>query len=120
MSVFVSYLRRAPVRDHAGRRIGVVKDLVVHQGATLPEIEGVVVKRPRDLIYIPFQELEEVERGDVRLRLDEERLRPSPPPEDQLFLLRDLLDAQVVDTTGAKVVRVNDIVLTTKGDHLLV
>lgn len=120
MSVFVSYLRRAPVRDHAGRAIGVLKDLVVLQGPSLPEIQGIVVKRPRDFVYVPLHEVEHVERADLRLKLDLDQIPPAPPPEDHLFLLRDLLDAQVVDTTGAKVVRVNDIVLTPKGDHLLV
>lgn len=37
---------------------------------------------------------------------------------DEVLLARDLLDRQIVDTQGMKVVRVNDLKLSTSGSQL--
>jgi CBS domain-containing protein len=109
MPIFFSYLQGAPVRDASGKLVGRLKDLVVHQGDThMPDVVGVVLKGNA---YLPMDKVALMEQREVRLHVDAPMLTETPP-EDQLQLARDLLDAQVVDTTGAKVVRVNDILLT--------
>jgi magnesium transporter len=58
------------------------------------------------------------EIGHLRLRM---RLETTPPvtlPPEALHLSRDLLDKQIVDTHGAKVVRVNDLQLSEVDGHL--
>ncbi|GBE36768.1 magnesium transporter MgtE [bacterium BMS3Bbin07] len=43
--------------------------------------------------------------------LNSEELAPYEPSDEDLLAVRDILDKQIVDATGAKVVRVNDIKL---------
>src|SRR5207237_2188671 len=52
------------------------------------------------------------EIGHLRLRTRLETLPPVTLPNEAMWLSRDLMDKQVVDTHGAKVVRVNDLQLS--------
>ncbi|HTA39702.1 MAG TPA: CBS domain-containing protein [Candidatus Acidoferrales bacterium] len=45
---------------------------------------------------------------------------PAPPDNEELYLVADLLDKQIVDVDGRKVVRINDIELANAGGHLRV
>ena len=120
MPFFLSHLQNAAVRDRNDKRIGTLKDLVIEQVAAVPEVLGLVVKKASDLIYLPLKDVDRFDRQGVRLSLEEAFIPPLPLPEDKVFLVRDLLDAQVVDINGAKVVRVNDIVFSQLKDHLFV
>src|SRR5947209_8741014 len=50
-----------------------------------------------------------VEPGNVRLNVNERSLGPYAPNEAWLAVQKDLLDQQIIDTSGRKVVRVNDV-----------
>src|SRR5260221_8883039 len=50
-----------------------------------------------------------VQAGDVRLNVNEKALEPYEPNEAWLAVQKDLLDQQIIDTSGRKVVRVNDV-----------
>ena len=45
---------------------------------------------------------------------------PAPPDEDALYLVADLLDKQIVDVDGRKVVRINDLELARTAGKLRV
>ena len=120
MPIFVSYLRSTKVRDKDDRVLGQLKDLIIHQGTTMPEISGIVVGDRQRQYYVPFSEVASFEQLVVRLSEPEQAVSQIPPPDDRVYLIRDLLDAQVVDITGAKLVRVNDVILNQVKDHLLV
>lgn len=120
MHFFLSELCGTEVRDRNGKPVGRLKDLVIHPSGTLPEIIGIVVQRRAGQLYLPFRKIAELERQGVRLTLDAEAIAPAPPPEDHVLLLRDLLDAQVVDTHGARILRVNDVLLNYLAGRLLV
>ena len=57
---------------------------------------------------------------EVSLREPEAELGKHEPGEDELYLSRDVLDKQLIDTDGRRVVRVNDLQLTNVGGKLLV
>src|SRR6202043_2949363 len=50
--------------------------------------------------------------GNVRLNVNERLLEPYEPNEAWVAVQKDLLDQQIIDTRGRKVVRVNDVDLT--------
>ena len=54
----------------------------------------------------------------IRLKVDKEDIRFSYLQPDEVLLARDLLDRQIVDTQGMKVVRVNDLKLSQSGNQL--
>ena len=58
------------------------------------------------------------EVGHYRVRVPLDELIKAGLPDDALRLHRDLMDKQIVDTHGAKVVRVNDLQLEEAGGQL--
>lgn len=56
---------------------------------------------------------------ELSLRVPASELVEYPNTEDGVWLSRDILDKQIVDTDDRKVVRVNDLQLQTQGDQLL-
>ncbi len=109
---FLSQLLGRPTVDAEGVRIGVLRDLLVSSDSPYPALSAIVVGDKGHLHAIPWLHVASVTpRGAVmRSRV---RVEAFPPPSDDLIWLgRDLLDKQIVDTHGVKLVRVNDIVLT--------
>ncbi|MDE3022060.1 MAG: magnesium transporter [Pseudomonadota bacterium] len=120
MQIFLSELSGRGVYDQYGKRVGRLKDLVIHPSGSLPEVIGLVIRHHPGAIYLPFRNVARLEPEGIWLSLGSESISPSPPPEDHLLLRRDLLDAQVVDTHGARILRVNDVLLSYLAGHLRV
>ncbi len=97
------------------KRIGRVLDLVVDLSLARPRVLGVIAKSGRSEKLLPF--LECLPTGGGRLRA----VRTGPasevalPSENLIYLRKHLLDKQIVDVDGRKLVRVNDLVIDTSG-----
>jgi magnesium transporter len=108
------YLSQAigrPVLDGNGEPIGKLADLIVAVGERYPPVTGLVVSTDRREIFVPWQSVGAVDDKGARLTtftLDLGRFRQRP---DEIRLAQDLLDKQIVDIDGRKVVRVNDVSL---------
>jgi CBS domain-containing protein len=106
------YLSQAigqPVRDRSGEPIGKVADLIVAVGDRYPPVTGLVLETDRRRIFLPWSSVESLDAGGARLRtatIDIDKFRQRP---DEILLRADLLDKQIVDIDGRKVVRVNDL-----------
>ena len=116
---FISELvgRRATINDLP---IGKVTDFLVRKpDATFPQIDGLIVKTVQGLRFAPIETVTDVDRnGTVALTMAPKE--PAPPDNEELYLVADLLDKQIVDVDGRKVVRINDIELANAGGHLRV
>ncbi len=125
--VFYSALHGRPVLDASGRLVGLLDDLAVSVSEVFPATTALVARRGR---FEPFpitarwRDVASIDGGVVQLKVPVERLTPGRDLEgDQEFWVRQvLLDRQIVDTAGAKVVRVNDLhfLRVTAGDLHLV
>lgn len=106
----------AIVNDKA---IGKVADFVVTQPhEVFPKVDSLVVKTKRGAFLAPTEALIDID--PKRVVLSAEPSEP-PPPEDQaLYVVEDLLDKQIVDVDGRKLVRINDIELARTGNTLRV
>ncbi|HEY2915588.1 MAG TPA: CBS domain-containing protein [Candidatus Limnocylindrales bacterium] len=107
------YLSQAigrPVLDRDGDPLGKVADLIVAVGDRYPPVTGLVVETDRRRIFIPWTSVATFDvLGGARLstdRLDIARFHQRP---NEITLKQDLLDKQIVDIDGRKVVRVNDL-----------
>ncbi|MBI2862316.1 MAG: magnesium transporter [Chloroflexi bacterium] len=110
---FLSQLIGKTVRDDRDRPVGKLRDLVVPSGALYPSIKALVVSRPRgQAAIIPWEQVGTLEPRQVRLLCALEELTSAAVLDTDLQLRRDVLDKQIVDTEGVKVVRVNDLLLT--------
>jgi magnesium transporter len=101
------------VMDAQGTTFGHVREIAVAPSLDSAHVHGIVLKRPSARrgdrpTFVPVTHLQLTAAGALQLR---ETAQPELLPEDETFLLleRDLLDQQIIDIHGHKVVRVNDV-----------
>ena len=110
-----------PVTDAQGNVRGRLKDIAVATGAEAGRVAGLVLKTRQGLQIVPSNQVMETPAGTLELR-SPTALSPLRGDENYLFLQQDLIDRQIIDIHGRKVVRVNDVDLEWLGHgsvHLL-
>lgn len=110
--VFVSELIGKLVIDKIGNKVGKVADLLIVPEAGFPRIRGVEVRRARGTVIVGDDNIAILNKQIVSLNIVREEVKPATLSGQEFFLRRDLFDRQIVDTDGAKVVRVNDFKIT--------
>jgi magnesium transporter len=116
---FISDLvgRRATINDLP---IGKVTDFIVSKPeAVFPQVDGLVIKTAQGLRFAPIESVADVDR-DGNVALTTAPKEPAPPEQQELYLVADLLDKQIVDVDGRKIVRINDIEVANTGGRLRV
>ena len=111
---YMSDLMGRPVADVDGELIGRLEDLIACVRGEMPHpaIVAIVVKRSGGLLTVPFADVVVLIAPAVPLRKRVKDITPYQPGEHDLYLARDVLDKQIIDTDGIRVVRVNDLELT--------
>ena len=109
--LFLSEIIRKPVFDPKGEILGRVKDVSVVEGDPLPKISGVIIHHKGNAYLVKWAAINIFNKRIISSFLYSDALEEYPYPDDDLLAVRDILDKQIVDANGAKVVRVNDIKL---------
>jgi magnesium transporter len=109
----VSTLMGAALRDARGQTIGHVKEFAVAPSTDSGHVQGVLIKlnkakRDDKHSLVPILWMQIGERGELQL-IDEHWPLEIAKDDEFLLLERDLLDQQIIDVHGHKVVRVNDV-----------
>jgi CBS domain-containing protein/sporulation protein YlmC with PRC-barrel domain len=104
----LTLLEGTPVVDAAGQMRGRVADVAVGTGADAGRVLSLVVKSPRGREHIDVQALSLTGAGGLMMAAGAEP-QAANPHESALLLKQDLLDRQIIDVYGRKVVRVNDV-----------
>jgi CBS domain-containing protein len=115
---FFSELVGRPVVDSANRSVGRLADMVVSSDATYPIVTAVSItpRHRKAPVYVPWEEVVSLEQPVVlRHALDE--ITPYQPRDGELCLGTQILDRQIVDVEGHKVVRANDLRLARTNGH---
>jgi magnesium transporter len=114
---YLSQLIGAAIVDADGHRLGMLGDVAVDLRETLPRVTGIWMRGDRSRVaLIPRDAIAEFHLNAVWLKVARRFLQPRPLQPDEM-LLGEVLDSQVVDTDGLKVVRVNDLqLMRTDGD----
>lgn len=114
--LFFSSLLGKKVVAGDGAVLGTVADLVIATGEPYPPVESLVVRSKRGPLQLPWSAVAALD-GEVRLRPEASPAAPPPEPvPDRIRLAEEILDRQIVDIGGAKLVRVNDLhLLEVKG-----
>ncbi len=101
--LYLSGLVNRRVVDEGGREIGKLKDVVVSSRDQFPLVQALVVSARDGDRVVPWSDVAALE-PEVRARSG-----GRPDGADGIHAVRDILDKQIVDIHGAKVVRVNDL-----------
>jgi magnesium transporter len=102
-----------------GKTIGKIADFTVTEPHdTFPKIDSLIVKTRHGSVLAPSETLVDIDSKGVVLSA--EPSQPPPPEDKALYLVEDLLDKQIVDVDGRKLVRINDIEIARTGGTLRV
>lgn len=116
--LYLSQVLNKPVRDASGGRLGRIHDFLVPAGEQ-PTVASVVVKQGRRYQSLPWGQVAMLDESGCDLAADA-HLSDHVHVESDLSLAYDLLDKQIVDTDGRRVVRVNDLQMSLVGEQMRV
>jgi sporulation protein YlmC with PRC-barrel domain len=119
--VSLTALLGTPVTDAQGHLRGRLKDIAVATGPDAGKVAGLVLKTRAGLCIVPSEDVMETPAGTLELR-SSGALVPLKDEGNYIYLQQDLVDRQIIDIHGRKVVRVNDVDLEWMGRgaaHLL-
>src|ERR1700686_4578419 len=95
------------VYDLKGRSLGAVKDAAIVPLVDPVRVDRFLIGGDGTLLTVRYDQVKTISLQGIHLR--DENLTPYHSDEYMLRLTRDLLDQQIVDAQGRKVVRVNDV-----------
>ena len=108
----VASLVGTPVHDASGSVLGRVREFAVLPSADSARVHGLVLKLSGPALKgsANMVAIEDIELSQEGIQLVGNAV-PMPLPDDPALILleRDLLDQQIIDVHGRKVVRVNDV-----------
>jgi magnesium transporter len=104
----LTLLQGTPVTDSSGRGLGRVADVAVVTGAEAGRVAGLVLKSAEGLRLLAMEQVRTTPAGGLRA-LPGAVLRELSSEESVLLLGQDIVDRQIIDVHGRKVVRVNDV-----------
>ncbi len=116
--IFVSEVLKRPVFDPKGDVAGRVTDAIVVKADPLPKISAILVTQNRAVYRIAWHDFAIFNKRILSVRCDATSL-DRYERDDDLLVVRHILDKQIVDANGAKVVRVNDIRLEGRNGEAL-
>ncbi len=108
----LSSVLRRPLVDSAGERLGRVDDLIVRlSDESYPAITGLKARVGGREVFVPVSSVAALEPGKVRLKGERLDLGRFERREGEVLLGHDLRSHRVINVVGARLVRVNDVVI---------
>src|SRR6202035_4868889 len=106
-TLFLTELLGLKVFDLKGRRIGVVKDAALVPLVDPVRVDRYLISGGVAWLTVRHDQIRSISLDGIHLR--DENLTPYHSDEYMLRMVRDLLDQQIIDAQGRKVVRINDV-----------
>lgn len=118
--LYLSQMLGRPVVDSTGEKIGTISDLAISTGEVFPRITSLAFQGPgKTPFMISWRKyVDDFDEDGITLAVESHNIRFSYLQPEEILLARDLLNRQIVDTQGMKVVRVNDLKLSESGSQL--
>ncbi len=108
----LSLVLGSALRDSDGVKRGRVDDLIVRLGGSgYPPITGFLVTLASRRSYLPAERVARIEPGAVTLSKAKLDLRPFSRHPEEVLLKHDVLDHQLINVDGARLVRANEVEL---------
>jgi magnesium transporter len=115
----VSLLIGVPLLDAEGERVGTVRDIVVRLGTSpWPEVTGLVAQVAGRDVFVPYDQLARLDAAGAQLRELHLSLERFVRRDNELLLFADVMDRQMLDVAGRRLVRVDDLQLLSADGRL--
>jgi Mg2+ transporter (mgtE) len=117
--IFLSTLLNHAIYDSDQHRVGSIRDICVELNETFPVVTALIIHSTamtnglnnNQQLIVPWQQVQSIEEEPIQLTVPRGEITPYIPGQDEILLKRDILDKQIVDTQGFRVVKVNDLKL---------
>ena len=119
---FISEMLGKPVSDFDGVTIGFLQEIIASGQAKLPlpEVIALEIKTANGKTRIPIGDVVVLFAPGIALKKRTVEIQPYIGSEEDILLVDDVLDKQIIDTDGIRVVRVNDLEIKRVGDQYFV
>ena len=115
--LYVSQILNRPVFDARNEKIAVINDVLVRYGdEEYPPVIGLVARYGRRNFFMPSRDFTDLGAHGAKMTSAILDLTPFIRREGEVLLGKDVLDNQLIDVDGKRVVRVNDVQLIDTGD----
>jgi CBS domain-containing protein len=110
--VHLSLVAGGDLLDRSGAKLGRVDDLIVRLGDDeYPPVTGLLASVAGRQVFVPADEVAEIQHGRTTLRELRLDLQPFERRPREVLLKKDVLDRQLINVDGARLVRSNEIEL---------
>lgn len=111
--LYLSQILNSKITDSSDKVVGRLKDIITKSKAgEYSPLDFLLVKGKKgEEFFIPYEYVENLSKEEVSLRSLFDNISTAEPEGVYAYLVRDVLDQQIVDVEGARVVRVNDLKL---------
>jgi magnesium transporter len=110
MELYATELLGAKAFDSQGNFVGRVREFFIEPADQPNRVSHFLLARGHfQPLIARHDQIASVTVGTIRLNVSERALQLYEPNESWLAVQKDLLDQQIIDTRGRKVVRVNDV-----------
>jgi len=110
MELYATELMGARTYDSQGNYVGRVREFFIEPAEAPNRVSHFLLSRGRyQPLVAKHNQVASVSAGKIELNVGEHALELYQPNESLLAVQKDLLDQQIIDTRGRKVVRVNDL-----------
>ena len=110
---YISELLDNTITDSSDRVVGKLEDiLIIPKDGTFEPLRFLVVRTPKkEIKYVPYDFVANFTSSEISLKnlFNKIALDTLPPGPQYVYLKRDVLDKQIVDIAGTRVVRVDDL-----------
>jgi len=108
--LYATELMEAKTYDAQGNYVGRIRELFIEPAEQPNRIAHYLLSRGHfQPLVARYDQVAWVGPGSMRLNVNERALNAFEPNEAWLAVGKDLMDQQIIDTSGRKVVRVNDV-----------
>jgi CBS domain-containing protein len=109
--IHLSSLRRSPLTDPAGDRLGRVEDVIVRLGEGFPPVTGLRARIGGRDVFVPTDRIGSMAAGHVQLSGEKLNLGRFERRAGEVLLAEDILGRKLIDVEDARLVTAHDIEL---------
>ena len=116
--LYVSQILKRPIFDARNDPVATISDILVRYGEEeYPPVIGLVARYRRRNFFMPRRDISELNIHGAKMRSNILDLSPFTRRDGEVLLGKDVLDNQLIDVDGKRVVRVNDVQIIEVGDR---